>query len=198
MLSGDKHLLYRGVGRFRHGSRNAPRKGILDPTGSNDGRATTTQVRLSMNSFACVLTAIALALVAIPDSTQAQSSTADSTFVTGDCPTRSAGSVKWDDVVTAPEQPARLLAASFPMFPAHLRRDGYAGKVILAMVIDTAGRVMPGTVSIGESTDPALSAWACTIAFNLRFTPALVAGRPVNSTGEQPLSYSAKVIDRRP
>jgi hypothetical protein len=150
-----------------------------------------------MNHLTGALTAIAIALVAIPDATQAQSATADSTFVTGDCPTRSAASVKWDDVVTAPEQPARLLAASFPI-PAHLRRDGYAGKVILAMVIDTAGRVMPGTVSIGQSTDPALSAWACTIAFNLRFTPALVAGRPVNSTGEQPLSYNAKVIDRRP
>jgi outer membrane biosynthesis protein TonB len=140
---------------------------------------------------------LAAGMLALPCAAKAQSGTADSTFLIGDCPTGSAALVKWDEIVTAPEQPARLLAASFPMFPAHLRRDGYNGRVVLAMAIDTAGRVMPGTVSIGESTDAALSAWACTIAFNLRFTPALVAGKPVNSIGQQPLSYNARVIDRR-
>lgn len=44
------------------------------------------------------------------------------------------------------------------------------------MVIDTAGRVMPGTVGISESTDPRLSAWGCTVAFELRFVPATVGG----------------------
>jgi hypothetical protein len=141
---------------------------------------------------------MALALVAFPGSSLAQSPTADSTFLTGDCPTRSAGSVKWDDIVTAPDRPARLLAASAPRFPTHLRRDGYSGRIVLAMVIDTAGRVMPGTVSIAESTDPALSAWGCMIAFDLRYMPARVAGKPVNATGEQPFSFNARIIDPRP
>lgn len=106
---------------------------------------------------------LAASLFAAPIATRAQSATADSTFLIGDCPTRSA-----------------------------------ASRIVLAMVIDTAGRVMPGTVSIGQSTDPALSAWGCTIAFDLRFTPALLAGKPVNATGEQPLSFNARVINRRP
>lgn len=123
----------------------------------------------------------------------AQASPADSTFLTGSCPTRLADSVKWDAVVTTPERPARIVPQSLPLFPAHLRRDGYNAKVVLGMVIDTLGNVVPGTVSITASTDPKLSAWACTIAFQLKFTPALVANKPVNALSEQPLSYSATV-----
>lgn len=121
-----------------------------------------------------------------------------STFLTGTCPTRSADSVKWDQVVTTPDQPAHLLPEPRPQFPMSVHRDGYKGKVVLGMVIDTSGRVMAGTVSVTASTDPTLSAWACLVAGDLRFTPALVANRPVNALSEQPLSFTATVIRRRP
>ena len=134
-----------------------------------------------------------VSLLASPHTVRAQRVGADSTFLIGPCPTRSADSVKWDNVVTVPEQPARMLPASRPRFPIHLARDGYSAKVVLAMVIDTMGHVMPGTLSVTESTDPRLSAWACAIAFELRYAPALVANKPVNALSEQPLSFAANV-----
>lgn len=117
-----------------------------------------------------------LTVLAASSVSRAQGVSADSTFLTGRCPTRSEASVDWDAVVTAPEKPPRLVPASFRQFPLHLRRDGYSARIVLAMVIDTAGRVMPGTVGISESTDPRLSAWGCTVAFELRFVPATVGG----------------------
>jgi hypothetical protein len=97
-------------------------------------------------------------LHARPEAAWGQGARADSTFLTGACPTQSADSVKWDNVVTTPDQPARLLPDSRPPFPAYLRHDGYDGKVVLGMVIDTLGRAVHGTVSVTASTDPKLTA----------------------------------------
>jgi hypothetical protein len=133
------------------------------------------------------------ALLARPQLVRGQGAHADSTFLTGSCPTQFADSVKWDNVVTVPDQPARMLPESRPQFPVYLRRDGYDAKVVLGMVIDTLGRVMPGTVSVTASTDPKLSAWVCMIAFELRYAPARVANKPVNALSEQPLSFAATV-----
>ena len=132
--------------------------------------------------------------VALPQVLCGQRTDTDPTFLTGRCPTLVAdSSVKWDSVVDTPDRPARMLPESRPPFPMFLRRDGYSGKVVLGMVIDTLGRVVPGTVSVTASTDSKLSAWACTIALDLRYAPALVANKPVNALSEQPLSYSASV-----
>ena len=140
----------------------------------------------------------AISTLVIAGAAQAQSAPADSAFRTGSCPTGSESTVNWDAVVASPETPPRVLPASLPRFPAHLRRDGYHARIVIAMVIDTAGRVMPGTVSISESTDPQLSAWGCTIAFELRYVPATVADHRVNALSEQPLSYNATVRTGRP
>ena len=134
-----------------------------------------------------------ISLLAWPTFARSQASRADSGFLTGPCPTAFADSVKWDQVVSTPDQPAHLRPESFPIFPPHLRRDGYDAKAILGMVIDTLGRVVPGTVSVTASTDPKLSAWVCTIAFDLRYTPAVVGNKPVNALSQQPLSFSAVV-----
>jgi hypothetical protein len=142
--------------------------------------------------------AIAVSALLLARETPAQSASADSSFRTGPCPTRSDSTVDWNTVVTTPQTPARVLPASLPRFPVHLRRDGYSARIVVAMVIDTTGRVMPGTVSISQSTDPQLSAWGCTVALDFRFTPATVAGRPVNALSEQPLSYNAMVRRARP
>jgi hypothetical protein len=131
------------------------------------------------------------AIALLSGTASAQETPADSTFLTGGCPTTSTTAVDWDAVVTAPERPARLLPASLPGIPEYLRRDRLKARVSIAMVIDTSGRVMPGTIGINSSTDPRLSAWACVVAFQLRYRPATVAGRPVNALSEQPLSYDA-------
>jgi hypothetical protein len=142
---------------------------------------------------AAPLLLVALFLLVRSQIAQSQGSHADSTFLTGTCPTQSADSVKWENVVADPEQPAHLVAESRPRFPAYLRRDGYDATVAVGMVIDTLGRVVPGTLSVTASTDPQLSAWACASALQLRYMPARVANKPVNALSEQPLSFSATV-----
>jgi hypothetical protein len=61
-------------------------------------------------------------LLAHPRSVQGQDMNADSTFLTGPCPTRFADSVKWDNVVTGPDQRARMRPESRLQFPVYLRR----------------------------------------------------------------------------
>ena len=105
---------------------------------------------------------------------------------------RTSDVVRWGDVASRTDQPPRVIPASLPFFPTHLRtRDGYSGRMVLAMVVDTLGRVDPGSISVEESTDPRLSNWGCIVALQLRFLPATVAGHPVPALAEQTFSYSA-------
>jgi hypothetical protein len=124
---------------------------------------------------------------------QSPSAAADSTFRTGSCRIRTPEAFRWEDVVERTDQPPRVIAATMPMFPMHLRTRGgdYSGRLVLAMVVDTLGRVEPATVSVEESTDPRLSNWGCLIALQLRFLPAKAAGHHVPALVEQAFSYSA-------
>lgn len=152
-----------------------------------------------MSSLLRVLLTASLGL-AIPGAAIAQEAKADSVFKVGSCPAHAAGTVNWDEVVTEVDEPARIVFATVPRFPMHLRDDSgvYYGRVVVAMVVDTAGSVMPGTVTIDESTDPKLSAWGCLIAFQMRFTPARKAGRIVNALGEQAFTYDmGRLLPRR-
>jgi TonB family protein len=99
-------------------------------------------------------------------------------------------------VVDSPAEPPRLLVGP-PRYPDEVRRDGYQGQVVLAMVVDTLGVPMPGTVAVMRSTDPVLSRWACAAARVLRYAPARHEGRPVPAQAVQPFAYSARV-NRRP
>lgn len=144
-------------------------------------------IRLAHTRVLAAMLAIAAPVVAV-----GQEVKADSVFRTGACPTHVADAVKWDDVATEVDEPARIRVATIPRFPIHLRDDGgeYHGRVVLAMVVDTTGSVVPGTVTIDETTDPKLSAWGCLIAFQLRFVPAMKAGKVVNALAEQAFSYN--------
>ncbi len=70
-----------------------------------------------------------------------------------------------------------------------LTPDGYDGRIVLSMVVDTTGHVQSGSLSVEESTDADLSAWGCTVALHLRFTPASAKDTPVTALVELPLSY---------
>lgn len=146
-------------------------------------------MRMIRRGHAGVLPAM-LALCA-PVVAMGQEAGADSVFRTGGCPTHVADAVKWDDVATEVDVPARIRIATIPRFPMHLRDDGgeYHGRVVLAMVVDTAGTVVPGTVTIDESTD-LKSAWGCLIVFQLRFVPAMKGGKAVHALAEQAFSYN--------
>lgn len=140
-----------------------------------------------------------LANLAMPPVAEAQIANADSVFSVGPCRIRTPEPVKWEDVVSHVDQPPRIVPATIPFFPTHLRTSrGYSGKIVLAMVVDTAGRVEPGSVSVEESTDSRLSAWGCLVALQMRYLPALVGGKPVSALTEQPLSYIMGRVPGRP
>lgn len=76
------------------------------------------------------------------------------------------------------ERPA-LLSAPAPVYPALLRRAGIQGRVILPAVIDTTGRVEPGSVRIMRSPHPAFDQPTKDSVLKALFRPGRLHGRGV-------------------
>ena len=136
----------------------------------------------------------ALLVVAIITSrdVSAQTLSRDTTFGVGACRTSApAESAIWERLTADADSTPRLLPGTVPMAPLFLRdRSGnYRGRVLLSLVVDTTGWVVPGTISVDESTDARLSEWACKVAVMLRYRPAHKNGVPVFVLKDQPLSY---------
>jgi TonB family protein len=87
-----------------------------------------------------------------------------------------------DDPVEVVEQPA-------PRYPAVLAEARIAGKVELAYIVDTLGRVEPGSLRILESTHPAFAAAAETTVLTSRYRPARFQGRVVRQLVRQAFSF---------
>jgi TonB family protein len=126
----------------------------------------------------------------------AQESRKRGPFVTGECPGNKEPQVNWATVSTEPDIAPRLptnrpVQSTLPRYPSEMYRDGYKGRIVLSMVIDTTGKVVAGTVSIIESTDAVFSKWGCSAASRLKFEPARVKGRPVAVLWSVPFSFSA-------
>lgn len=78
-----------------------------------------------------------------------------------------------------------------PMYPDSLWRAGISGVVLVEFVVDTTGRVEPGTVGIVSTTHP-LFAEAVRVALpDARFRPAAREGHPVRQFVIQPLRFVA-------
>lgn len=76
-----------------------------------------------------------------------------------------------------------------PRFPQMLTSAGVEGMARLSFVVDTLGRVEPGTVLVLEATHPA---FALAVQVNLprmRFAPARVGGRAVRQLVEFPVQF---------
>ena len=77
-----------------------------------------------------------------------------------------------------------------PRYPEMLRRAGVTGRVVVRFVVDTAGRVEPGSVRVVES-DHELFAQAVRAALpRLRFAPAEAGGRRVRQLVEMPFEFT--------
>jgi hypothetical protein len=122
----------------------------------------------------------------------AQTISRDTIFGVGVCRTgATAESAIWARVTANADSAPRLLSGTVPIAPLFLRdRSGnYRGRVMLSFVVDTTGWVVPGTISVDESTDARLSEWACKVAVTLRYRPAHKSGVAVYVLKDQPLSY---------
>ena len=88
------------------------------------------------------------------------------------------------------ERPAALRAdGPTPRYPASLRAASIEGRVTVRFVVDTLGRIEPGTPVLLASTDPRFTAAVQDVLPRLRFTPAMAGGRTVRMYVEMPFEF---------
>ena len=97
-----------------------------------------------------------------------------------------AGQVYAFDLVT--EQPDRI-AGAVPVYPPLLRNAGIQGQVVLEAVIDTSGRVEPGSIRTVVSSNALFDAAAITSLRQTLFRPARVNGRAVRVLIRIPFNF---------
>ncbi len=88
-------------------------------------------------------------------------------------------------------RPAELLnAASLEVkYPVDLFAAGVIGSVVAEFVVDTTGRIEPGTFSVVTSSDPRFSSAVQSAIANARYTPAVKDGKAVRQAVQQPFSF---------
>jgi TonB family protein len=93
--------------------------------------------------------------------------------------------------VIPPEEPPVAINPVSPVrYPPALLSQGIEGRVLLRLFVDSAGNVVPDSVRIAESSGyPALDSAALVGAPELRFSPALLRGRPIAAPVLQPVQF---------
>jgi TonB family protein len=93
--------------------------------------------------------------------------------------------------VIPPEEPPVAINPVSPVrYPPALLSQGIEGRVLLRLFVDSAGNVIPDSIRIAESSGyPALDSAALVGAPDLRFSPALLRGRPIAAPVLQPVQF---------
>ncbi len=117
----------------------------------------------------------------------------DSPSAEGPAPTVGEGA---DSVYAEAEVDERAEPLSLPRaeYPRILRRAGIEGRVVVEVVIDTLGRVEPGSPRVVSSSNPAFDEPALNAVREAAFRPARVRGRAVRVKLRAPIEFTA---DRR-
>jgi TonB family protein len=98
-------------------------------------------------------------------------------------------------VTPAEEPPVAINPVSPVRYPPALLAQGIEGRVLLRLYVDSAGRVLPDSTRIAESSGyPALDSAALVGAPELRFSPALHQGRPIAAPFLQPVQFRSPRI----
>jgi TonB family protein len=85
----------------------------------------------------------------------------------------------------------RLLPGSAsPEYPSDLRKQGVEGEVRAQFVVDTNGRVEPGTIRVTMSTDRRFATSVLAALPNVRFIPAERHGHKVRQLVRQPFTFA--------
>jgi len=81
---------------------------------------------------------------------------------------------------------------SFPVYPRQLRLANIEGEVLARLVVDAAGRVEPGSITILSATHPlfgdAVREWLC----RTRYEPAQIRGQPVRQLVQQQIGFTIR------
>jgi TonB family protein len=93
-------------------------------------------------------------------------------------------------ITPAEEPPVAINPVSPVRYPPALLAKGIEGRVLLRLYVDTAGNVIPDSTRIAESSGyPALDSAALVGSPELRFSPALLQGRPIAAPFLQPVQF---------
>ncbi len=92
---------------------------------------------------------------------------------------------------TPADQPPVAINPVSPMeYPRALLDEGIGGRVLLRLYVDSAGRLIPDSTRLAESSGyPALDSAALAGSAALRFSPALRNGRPIAAPFLQPVHF---------
>jgi protein TonB len=94
------------------------------------------------------------------------------------------GEHAWDAVMVEEQVvPSRRNPA--PVYPSMERAAGITGEVVARFVVDTTGRVEPGSAEVLAQTSPSFGTAVLNVLPRYRFTPARVQGRAVRQLVEQ-------------
>jgi protein TonB len=89
----------------------------------------------------------------------------------------------------AVDERPEVLAGPPLLYPEPLRQAGIQGRVLVRAVVDTLGRVEPGSAAIVESANPGFDRPALGYVRHAIFRPARVLGRPVRVLVTVPIDF---------
>jgi len=75
-------------------------------------------------------------------------------------------------------------------YPPDLRSFGVSGEVVVRFVVDSTGRVQPGSVMVLRSSHPSFTRVVTEALRTMRFDPARIGGIPVPQVVEEPFTFS--------
>ena len=89
-------------------------------------------------------------------------------------------------------EPVRTVAWAPPKYPDSLKKANVEGEVLIEFVVDTAGRMEPGSMRIVRTSHPAFSNAVVATVGSARFAPGLMERRPVRQVVNQRFIFSRK------
>ncbi|MGH7675629.1 MAG: energy transducer TonB [Gemmatimonadales bacterium] len=85
--------------------------------------------------------------------------------------------------------PPLVLSAPSPPYPEDMRAHCVSGEAVIMVIVDSTGRVIPGTARVGHSTYADFEVPALHTVLNARYRPASVNGQPVPVIVQQPVRF---------
>jgi TonB family protein len=92
-------------------------------------------------------------------------------------------------ILTVDETAARVEGSAAPSYPRELMATNVEGTVVVRYVIDSTGRAEPATLQVIASTHPLFLAAVRDALPGMRFSAAILDGRPVRELVEQRFSF---------
>jgi TonB family protein len=92
-------------------------------------------------------------------------------------------------ILTVDETAARMEGSAAPIYPPELMRESIEGLVMVRYVIDSLGRAEPGSLEVLSSTHPLFVKAVRDALPGMRFSAAIVDGKPVRELVEQSFAF---------